>query len=155
MTSQPDSGECSLVLFPIRKQRFAVDSRVLRELAPPVRLHKFPHTSRSLVGVIVRRGRIIPVYDAGSLLVGKPSTTHRFYLIVQCDPQEPNDFAAIPVDGECELTMASVQTGTDDRTYVSGMATIGEESIPVLNLAALVSWSHSEAETPSHVEMPS
>lgn len=155
MTSRPHSGEHSLVLFPIRKQRFAVLSTVLRELAPPVRLHKFPHTSQIIVGVIVRRGQIIPVYDAGTLLAGRPSTMHRFYLIVQCHSEEPGDFAAIPVDGECKLVTAAVEPGTDDRAYISGLATIDGESIPVLDLATLIGLPRPEAEERTNAEVHS
>jgi len=155
MTSQHHSGELSLVLFPIKKERFALYSSVLRELAPPVRLHKFPHTSPIIVGVIVRRGQIIPVYDAGTLLAGKPSTIHRFYLVVQCHPDEPGDLAAIPVDGECQLATAAVEPGTDDRAYISGVATIGGEPIPVLDLAALVGWRNPGAGARTHAEVHS
>ena len=35
--------------------------RAVAELAPPVRLHTFPHTTPLFAGVIVRRGRIVPV----------------------------------------------------------------------------------------------
>jgi len=147
------TGNCSLVLFPIKKRRFAVDSRLLRELAPPVRLHKFPHTSKAIVGVIVRRGQIIPVYDAGSLLVGKPSTMHRFYLIVQCDPEDPDDCAAIPVDGECELATASVETATEEEPYITGVAKIGEESIRILDLARLVAGPSPRTDASAYAEV--
>lgn len=137
MNAPGASGMCSLVMFPMRKQRFAMHSGMLRELAPPVRLHKFPHTTQGILGVIVRRGQLIPVYDAGSLLVGRASTIHKFYLIVQLHPDNSGDVAAIPVDGECELVTAEVKSVVDERTYVSGLTMIGNESIPVIDLAAV------------------
>jgi chemotaxis signal transduction protein len=153
--TQPGSGDRSLVVFPIRKQRFALDSRVLRELAPPVRLHKFPHTSQAIVGVIVRRGQIIPVYDAGSLLIGRPSTIHRFYLIFQCDPENPDELSAIPIDGECALASAAVEPSTDERAYVSGMAKVEDDWLPVLDFAALIAGSNTRTGSAATTEVRS
>jgi chemotaxis signal transduction protein len=144
MTPRAHSGERSLVLFPIRRRRFALPVEVLRELAPPVRLHKFPHSSQLIVGVIIRRGRIIPVYDAGTLLADRPSTTHRFYLIVQRHADETGELAAIPVDGECELVNAPVEVSPDPQKYIYGTAMVGGEWVHVLDVALLLGWPSAE-----------
>ena len=60
----------SFVLLQVGDRRFALPARIVAELAPPVRLQHFPHRSPLLAGVIVRRGRIVPVYDAGPVLIG-------------------------------------------------------------------------------------
>ena len=73
----------SWVLLHVGNRRFALPAESVVELAPPVRLHDFPHTSRLIAGVIVRRGRIVPVYDVAPVLCGRESSVHRFYLIAE------------------------------------------------------------------------
>src|ERR1700720_4858185 len=113
--------------------RFAMRSAIVSELAPPVRLHPFPHPSPLVAGVIVRRGRIVPVYDVASILLGRSSSVHRFYLIARRDFPDGPEGSAIPVSGECELTTAEMQEVSDDsRPCISGHLLIGDESIEVL-----------------------
>src|ERR1700722_19067978 len=73
----------SYVLLQIGNRRFALPSTEVSELAPPVRLHQFPHNSPLVSGIIVRRGRLVPVYDVCPLLTGKNSPSHQFYLVAQ------------------------------------------------------------------------
>jgi len=89
--------------------------------------------------VIVRRGHIVPVYDVASILLGRSSSVHRFYLIARRDFPDGPESSAIPVSGECELTTAEMQEVSDDsRPYISGRLLIDGESIEVLNFDALV-----------------
>ena len=74
MTVADNSVQRSFVLLQIGRRRVAMPAGNVVELAPPVRLHAFPHTAPFISGVIVRRGRIVPVYDAGSVLTGKSSS---------------------------------------------------------------------------------
>ena len=76
MTPTHNAGRDSFVLLHIGERRFALPASRVTELAPPVRLHKFPHTSARVSGVIVRRGKIVPVCDprvvfGGRAVVGK------------------------------------------------------------------------------------
>jgi chemotaxis signal transduction protein len=48
-----------------------------------------------------------------------------------------------------------VEKINDERPFVRGMAMIGGESIPVLDLAALFTGSEAEAEMPAHAEIRS
>ena len=66
-----NAKENSFVLLQIGNRRVALPAAHVAELAPPVRLHTFPHTTPLLAGVIVRRGRIVPVFDTEPVLGGK------------------------------------------------------------------------------------
>jgi chemotaxis signal transduction protein len=135
----------SYVLVQIGDRRFAMPASTVSELAPPVRLHRFPQRSPLVAGVIVRRGRIVPVYDVSRILAGKNSPAHRFYLVATRDFGSFREASAIPVDGECELVTARMQASDATRPkYVSGRLTIGEESIEVLDLNALVTSATAE-----------
>jgi chemotaxis signal transduction protein len=139
MTRAEHSGANSYVLLQVGKRRFALRADGVEELAPPVRLHNFPHTSALVVGVIVRRGRIIPVYDIGPVLLGRSSPSHRFYLVARREFGKTSEPSAIPVTGECELTTGEMQTPEGGRPpYVAGTLTVDGESLDVLNLEALV-----------------
>ena len=127
----------SYVLLQIGDRRFALPSAEVSELAPPVRLHQFPHNSPLVSGIIVRRGRLVPVYDVCPLLTGKNSPSHQFYLVARRHFGSASEPAAIPVNGDSELVTADAVQVTSPK-YVSGMLMIGEESIEVLNLDSLV-----------------
>jgi chemotaxis signal transduction protein len=151
-----NAGANTYVLLQLANRRFALPSAIVSELAPPVRLHSFPHTSPRVSGVIVRRGRIVPVYDVARILLGRSSSVHRFYLIARRDFPDGPESSAIPVSGECELTTAEMQQVSDNgRPYISGCLLIKGESIEVLNFDALVANDASQdsglgrAETPS------
>jgi len=129
--------ENSFVLLRIGHKRVALPAAQVAELAPPVRLHSFPHRTPLLAGVIVRRGRIVPVIDTEPVLGGKSPLSHRFYLIAHRRIGGVNELGAIPVNGECELANGEIQPPAMDRpAYVAGTLAVGEDSIDVLNLDA-------------------
>ena len=137
----------SWVLLHVGNRRFALPAESVMELAPPVRLHNFPHTSRLIAGVIVRRGRIVPVYDVAPVLCGRESSLHRCYLIAERAFGNASEASAIPVNGECELATSEIQPPQADAPpYFAGTLAIENENIDVLDLQELVS---SESDTPS------
>jgi chemotaxis signal transduction protein len=134
----------AFVLLQVGDRRLALRSEVVSELAPPVRLHVFPHSSRFITGVIVRRGRIVPVYDANSVFTPQNSSAQRFYLITNRRLGNVAELSAIPVNGECELISAEMQPPTAERpTYVAGTIAIGEELLDVLDLEAFIASNSS------------
>jgi chemotaxis signal transduction protein len=133
------SERASYVLLRIGNRRFALPSRNIVELAPPVRLHTFPHTSKFVAGVIVRRGRVVPVYDVSPLLTGRESSLHRFYLVANVAIGNEQEASAIPVTGECELASGDVRPREDgDAEYFSGKLGVEGDAVNVLNLESLV-----------------
>jgi chemotaxis signal transduction protein len=129
----------SFVLLHLANRRFALPARLVAELAPPVRLHSFPHTSPLLAGVIVRRGRIVPVYDAARVFSGKTSLANRFYLVARRQFGAQFEMSAIPVDGECELISGELLPRQDNAPfYVSGEIFVGDQPVAVLDLEELV-----------------
>jgi chemotaxis signal transduction protein len=147
-TAQP-----SFVILQIGNRRFALPSDTVVELAPPVRLHRFPHTSPLLAGVIVRRGRIVPVYDAASVLVGRSSSTQRFYLIARHRADRPSDLGAIAVNGECQLASGEVLPPAADRSaWVAGTLALADGSVEVLNFSALAALEPAAASQSGHPE---
>ena len=128
------------MLLHVGNRRFALPAESVMELAPPVRLHNFPHTSRLIAGVIVRRGRIVPVYDVAPVLCGRESSVHRFYLIAERAFGKGSEASAIPVNGECELANAEMRPPqADGPAYFAGKLAIEGEDIDVLDLQELVS----------------
>lgn len=135
MSAAENAKANSFVLLQIGDHRVALPAGLVAELAPPVRLHTFPHSSKLIAGVIVRRGRIVPVFDAGIVLGGRSSSLQRFYLISRRQIGQASELGAIPVNGECELASGEVLPPAMDRpAYVAGTLTVGEESFEVLNL---------------------
>ena len=139
MTEAPNASRSSFVVLRIGNGRFALPAEQVSELAPPVRLHKFPHGTPSLAGVILRRGRIVPVFDAWAQLGARPSSAQRFYLVTRRRGVHAAEWAAIPVSGECELVSGDVQPPPPERpAYVSGAIAAGEQPAEVLDLDLLL-----------------
>jgi len=129
--------ENSFVLLQIGHRRIALSAAQVAELAPPVRLHTFPHTAPMLAGVIVRRGRVVPVIDTQPVLGSKSPISHRFYLVVRRNVGQESELGAIPVNGECELVNGEMQPPAMDRPpYVAGTIRVDDDSLDVLNLDA-------------------
>ncbi len=146
MTAPDNTGENSFVLLQVGERRFALPADIVAELAPPVRLHAFPHTSPLVAGVILRRGHIVPVYDVGPVLAGRSFSAHRFYLVARRTFGAAHELSAIPVNGECELASGRIlppQAGGSP--CVCGTLRIGEETVEVLDFEVLVSSRPAEA----------
>jgi chemotaxis signal transduction protein len=144
MSATQTHARKSWVLLHVGNRRFALPAESVMELAPPVRLHNFPHTSQLIAGVIVRRGRIVPVYDVAPILCGRESSVHRFYLIADRafgngTGSEASEPSAIPVNGECELANGEMQPRSENAApYFAGTLAIENENIDVLDLQKLV-----------------
>lgn len=133
------STVASFVLFPLAERRFALPAEQVAELALPGRLQTFPHTTAELSGVLLRRGRIVPVCDIAPRLIGPKAPAGRFYLMAQVESRR-DEWTAIPVTGECELVACEVaQRATGAPAYVVGTLTRGEEQVPVIDLQKLLS----------------
>ena len=78
MTAAAVIAKSSFVLLQLGRRRFGLPAAIVTELAPPVKLHVFAHQTPMVAGVIVRRGRVIPVYDVTPVLVGKKLPDRRF-----------------------------------------------------------------------------
>ena len=130
--------EKQFVLFPLGKKRFALPAETVTELARPDQVQNFPHTSPLLAGVLVRRGRIVPVCDIAPVLVGPNAPKRRFYLIATRQFGRVPEWTAVPVSGECELTKCEVVAPTGRLPhYVIGLLSLEDEIIEVVDLEKL------------------
>jgi chemotaxis signal transduction protein len=128
----------SFVLLRLGERRFAVLANQIAELVAPSRVFRFPHRTPNLEGVILRRGRIVPVCDVSETLLGKRLTSRRFYLVAARNYGTQKEWVALPVTGECELISAEmVAVSESDAPHVAGWLSHGGEVIEVLNLDTL------------------
>lgn len=138
----PESGlgrEQRFVLFPLGKKRFALPAERVSELSKPDRLQTFPHTTRLLTGVLVRRGKIIPVCDLAPVLLGSESPKRKFFLIASSQLDGHWETTAIPVSGECELISGIARHSTGRLpAYVSGLLSLADEIVQIIDLEKLV-----------------
>ena len=135
------------VTFPLGERRFALDSSQVTELVMPGPVYAFPHTMRSLEGVLIRRGAAIPVCDLGAAFGhGAPRC---LYVIAQCQYAGGVHSVAIPVNGGCELVQGERHdlppaepleaASTEDVTFVAGLLRAGGKTFPMLDLDRVVS----------------
>jgi chemotaxis signal transduction protein len=128
----------SFVLLRLGERRFAVSANQIAELVAPSRVFRFPHRTPKLEGVILRRGRIVPVCDVSEMLLGKRLTSRRFYLIAMRNYSTQREWIAIPVTGECELINTDMMAAAEsDAPHVAGWLSHDGDVIEVLNLDTL------------------
>jgi len=128
----------SFVLLRLGERRFAVSANHIAELVAPSRVFRFPHKTPKLEGVILRRGRIVPVCDVSEMLLGKRLTSRRFYLLAVRNYGTLKEWIAIPVTGECELINAEMMAASEsDAPHVAGWLSHDGDVIEVLNLDSL------------------
>ena len=135
------------VTFPLGKETFALDSSQVKELVMAGRVYSFPHTTRSLEGVLVRHGAAIPVCDLGPVF--GEGAARSLYVIAQCQYAGGVHSVAIPVSGGCELVQgerseapesASAELAdTEAVTFVAGLLRTGGRTLPLLDLDRVVS----------------
>jgi chemotaxis signal transduction protein len=139
----------AMVLLRLGDRRFAILAKQIAELVAPSRVHKFPHRTPSVEGVILRRGRIVPVCEIAEKLLGKTISSRRFYLIVNRRYETHAEWVALPVTGECELISAEITAASaSDAPHVGGWISHDGEVIEVLELEALTSEPHEVAAPP-------
>jgi chemotaxis signal transduction protein len=126
------------VLLRLGERRFALAANQIAELVAPSRIFRFPHNTAKVEGVILRRGRIVPVCDVAEQLLGKKLMSRRFYLIAVRHYAALKEWVALPVTGECELINAEpMPAGETDAPHVGGWLSHDGDVIEVLNLDAL------------------
>ncbi|HET6930624.1 MAG TPA: chemotaxis protein CheW [Candidatus Acidoferrum sp.] len=134
---QRDAQSC--VLLRLGERRFALAAEHIAELVAPSRVFRFAHRTTEIDGVILRRGRVVPVCDVAERLIGKKLTSRRFYLVATQRRGATLDWVALPVSGECELITADLTpAGESDSPHVAAWLSHDGEVIEVLNLEALM-----------------
>ena len=103
MSADNSSLVPSFVVFQVGTRRVALPRDCVAELIASPILFSFPHTTPLITGVVLRRGRIVPVLDLGPGLLGAASPPARFFLVVERRISNSSERCAIPVQGECEL----------------------------------------------------
>ncbi len=125
----------SFVLFPLGEKRFALPAEIVNEMAVTDRVQSFPHTTPLMGGVLVRRGRIVPVCDVARVLA-PAARGNRLCLIANVR----SEWVALPVTGDGELINAELLPATGRLPeYVSGLLSLKDEIIEVIDLARLIS----------------
>ena len=128
----------SFVLLRLGERRFAVAANQIAELVAPSRVFRFPHHTPKIEGVILRRGRIVPVCDVAEKLIGKRLTDRRFYLIAVRRYGTQAEWVALPVTGECELINSEMSAASEtDASHVAGWLSHAGDVIEVLNIDTL------------------
>jgi chemotaxis signal transduction protein len=152
-TEQSDTRSC--VLLRLGERRFAVAADQVAELAAPTRIFRFAQRTPEIDGVILRRGRVVPVCDLAEKLTGKKLGRRRFYLIATRRQGDALDWIAVPVSGDCELIQADLTpAGPSDSPHVAAWLSHGGEVIEVLDLSALMPGAEAAQSQASSVPAP-
>ena len=147
MSADKSSLVPSFVVFQVGTRRVALPRDCVAELIASPTLFSFPHTTPLISGVVLRRGRIVPVLDLGPGVLGAPSPPARFFLVVERHISNSSERCAIPVQGECELVAGIMLPAAGQDEFVTGTLALNDEQIDVLDLEkAIAAGARSEAE---------
>jgi chemotaxis signal transduction protein len=134
MNTETGSLVPSFVIFQVGTRRVALPRDCVAEMIASPLLFSFPHTTPAIAGVALRRGRIVPVLDLGPGLLGAPSPTARFFLVVERHIANISERCAIPVQGECELVAGIMLPAAGQDEFVVGCLHLNGKMIDVLDL---------------------
>jgi chemotaxis signal transduction protein len=134
MNAETGSLVPSFVIFQVGTRRVALPRDCVAEMIASPLLFSFPHTTPVIAGVALRRGRIVPVLDLGPGLLGAPSPTARFFLVVERRISNISERCAIPVQGECELVAGIMFPESGEDEFVIGCLDLNGQQIDVLDL---------------------
>jgi len=155
MSADPQLDARPCVLLRLGERRFALSADQVAELAAPSRIFRFAHQTPGIEGVILRRGRVVPVCDLAEPLTGKKLGLRRFYLIAAKRRGPVLDWIALPVSGDCELIQADLTpAGPEDSPHVAAWLSHGGEVIEVLNLDALIPQGEGQTSVPTGTAQP-
>ena len=127
----------------------AFPRETVRELIASAVLYSFPHTTPSVAGVVLRRGRILPVLDLGPGLGGGLPDRARFFLVVERKFSGSPERCAIPIQGACELVSGVMIPAEGQNGVAIGYLDLAGEQIEVLDLEKAILAGAKELQTPS------
>ena len=139
LTQAPQAS--AFVLFPLGEKRFALPAECVAELAVSGQVQTIPHTNPLVAGLLLRRGRIVPVCDAARVLASSATGPKGLYLIANRRFEDgPQEWTAIGVTGDCELCSSVMLPPTGKLPgYVVGLLSLEDEIVEVLDLDRLAS----------------
>lgn len=127
----------SFVVFPLGGRRFALLTTDVVELSRTGSVHMFPHTTPGLVGVLVRRGEVLPVWDVAQTLLGADEATLKYCLVTRRN-FAGEERTAIPVSGDCQMLQAEMLPPPEgSAAYVRGVLMLEGQTVEALDLARL------------------
>jgi chemotaxis signal transduction protein len=131
----------SFILCQLGTRRIALRRESVAELIASPQLFFFPHTTPMIAGVVLHRGRILPVMDLGPAVSGAASRSTRFFLVVERHISGTIEKCAIPVQGACELISGIMFPQTDTTDFVIGSLDVNGERIEVVDLEKAIAMS--------------
>ena len=131
-------GMLTYVIFAIGEKRYALESDEVVELLRSGQVHSFPHSTPGLVGVLLHRSAVLPVWDVARVLVGPGGAPQKYFLVARCKFGGVEEWTAIPVCGECQMLRAEMASAQNlSPGFVRGVVTLDSEAIEVLDLELL------------------
>jgi len=126
------NDEHKFLLFPAGGRDCAIATERVAELTVPSTVHCFPHDSPEIAGVILRHGKVIPLYHLARLiepqaeavpeaasaapLAAPPNaagSVTRYQVIVERRYAGASERAAFTADGACDLVTAELLPAKD------------------------------------------
>ncbi len=127
----------TFLVCPLGWRQIALPATDVAELSHNGIMQSFPHRSEEMLGVLVRRGEILPIWDLAGTLDGCGTTDLKYWLVTRRN-FAAEEATAIPVSGECEMLRSEMQAPPEDSpAYVRGIVMWEDGPVEVLDLSRL------------------
>ena len=73
LASRSDGVRMQLLTFHVNEDRYAIETKKIREVLPVVKLMPLPFSNSCVSGLLNYRGQAVPVIDLNKLISGKPA----------------------------------------------------------------------------------
>lgn len=147
MTAAENQAGPSFLVLRVGTRRIALRREEVAELIASPQLFSFPHTTPLITGVVLRRGRVLPVLDLGPCVLGKSSPATRFFLVVERQVSGHAENCAIPVQGGCELVGGVMRPGEHELSFMAGWLDIDGDQVEVLDLERAIAAASTNGAT--------
>ncbi len=127
----------TFVVFPLGGKRFALPATDVAELSHSGTMQSFPHATPEILGVLVRRGEILPIWDLAGTLLGEGESDLKYWMVTRRN-SIAEESTAVPVSGECRMHHAEMQPAPQGApAWVRGVLQLEDHPVDVLDLTRL------------------
>jgi purine-binding chemotaxis protein CheW len=143
--SMARSSEEQFLSFRVGSEEYGVDILTVQEIKGYTGVAELPNTPAHIRGIMNLRGTVIPIFDLRARFGLEEQEYTKFTVVVVVRRQEKSvglvvdavsDVLDIPAD---EIREVPECTGRADMGFISGIATIGDKLVVLLNIEKLLS----------------
>lgn len=136
-----------LLCFSLGDERFALDTQLVREVAPLVQLKKIPNAPAWVAGIMRYHGQLVPVIDLCALNMGQPAERKMSTRIIIADytaTEGSNRLLGLLAEKVTEILQRQPEEFSDsgiqtpDSPWLGGIASDSQGMVQLMTMEGLL-----------------